>query len=115
MTKLTVEPAVQDKSILTSSSGRVFKLEKPSRLAHLAFTKAMGGDGALNQLYIIEVSSLEYIREIDGEVVTTPTDDLTLKALYNRLTEDEADDIKLWVYENILKPKVDKESELKNS
>lgn len=115
MTKLTVEPAVQDKSILTSSSGRVFKLGKPSRLAHLDFTEAMGSNGALNQLYIIEVSSLEYLRGIDDEIVTTPTDTLTLKALYNRLTEDELDDIKLWVYENILKPKADKESKLKNS
>ena len=72
---------------VTDALGRSITLGKPKPLENLDFTKACGSD-KLNLLYLAEVAHLKFVREIDGERISTPSNDTQLRALYQRLSDE---------------------------
>jgi len=98
---------------VTDADGRVIVIGKPRPLDNLDFAKAAGGD-KLNLIYLAEVAHLKFVRQIDGDTVSTPSNELQLRALYQRLGDNGNEAVQMAVAENFM-PKGMEESDLKNS
>lgn len=98
---------------VTDADGRVIVIGKPRPLDNLDFAKAAGGD-KLNLIYLAEVAHLKFVRQIDGDAVSTPSNELQLRALYQRLGDNGNEAVQMAVAETFM-PKAMEESDLKNS
>ena len=120
--KVEILPSVQVKStasegvMITDATGRNILIKKPKPLDGLDFKLALGNN-ALNTVYLIEVSHLQYVAEIDGEPVNVPKTDLQLRSLYQRLGDDGNAAAQKAVIDQFFSDDADaaKETEVKNS
>lgn len=96
--------------------GRVIKLKKPAPLASLDFTKAAGHD-KINLLYLVEVAHLKFVAAIDDEPIVTPSTDLQLRALYQRLGDEGNNAAQMGVADNFMtdQDQIKKDDEVKKS
>lgn len=102
--------------VVTDAQGRAISIKKPKPLDGLDFKIALGSNHT-NTLYLVEVSHLQYVCEIDGEAVTVPKTERELRALYQRLGDDGNSVAQAAVIENFFSEKVKaaEEAEVKNS
>ncbi len=98
---------------VTDALGRSLALAKPRPLDNLDFAKAAGGD-RINLVYLAEVSHLKFVRQIDGEAIQTPQNELQLRALYQRLGDAGNEAVQQAVAQNFLRAD-STEADLKNS
>ena len=75
------------KIVVTDALGRAIVIKKPKPLDALDFKIALGTNHT-NTLYLVEVSHLPYVCEIDGEPVSVPRTERELRALYQRLGDE---------------------------
>ena len=108
--------------VVLDELGRSIRLKKPSPLANLDFTKAVGkgaGTGQsraeVNLLYIATVDHLKYVAAIDDQVVVTPSTDGELRALYQRLGDEGNTAAQQGVADNFASTAEEVEADLKNS
>ena len=101
---------------VTDESGRIFTIKKPKPLDGLDFKLALGANHT-NTLYLVEVSHLQYVAEIDGEPVNVPKTELQLRSLYQRLGDDGNSTVQKAVIENFFSEEAEKakDAEVKNS
>lgn len=82
-----VKPAASEGVMITDATGRTILIKKPKPLDGLDFKLALGANHT-NTLYLVEVSHLQYVAEIDGEPVNVPKTELQLRSMYQRLGDD---------------------------
>lgn len=82
-----VPAAPPGKVVLTDSLGRAITIKKPKPLDALDFKIALGSNHT-NTLYLVEVSHLPYVCDIDGDPVSVPRTERELRALYQRLGDE---------------------------
>ena len=99
---------------ITDSLGRSIVINRPKPLDNLDFSKAAGGD-KLNLLYLAEVAHLKFVREIDGDRVSTPSNELQLRALYQLLGDEGNAAVQAAVAEHYFSKGAEADAELKNS
>lgn len=73
---------------ITDARGRSIKLVRPGPLAQFKLVKLVGGETALNQVYMGMVMPLIFVQLIDGDVAPMPQTERELEALIERLGED---------------------------
>lgn len=109
-------PMAPGKHVVTDKLNRAIVIKKPKPLDALDFKIALGSNHT-NTLYLVEVSHLQYVCEIDGEPVGVPKTERELRALYQRLGDEGNEAAQQAVIETFYSEAVKKaeDAEVKNS
>lgn len=101
---------------VTDALGRVIGIRKPKALDSLDFKMALGNNHA-NTVWLVSVSHLPYVYDIDGEPVITPRTESELRHLYKKLDDEGNEAVQKFVIEHFFSDtaKAEEETELKNS
>lgn len=110
MADVTINPAptpseqlvaeAKREATITDARGRSIKLVRPGPLAQFRLVKLVGGDTAMNQVYMGMVMPLVFVQYIDGDIVPMPQTERELEALIERLGEDGIEAVMKGVVEN---------------
>jgi hypothetical protein len=109
----TIVKAGNQPVVVIDGLGRSIAIRKPRPLDNLDFAKAAGSD-KINLVYLAEVSHLKFVREIDGDPVSTPQNELQLRGLYQRLGDEGNEAVQKAVAEHFYQVAAS-EDDLKNS